>query len=86
MAFSKQVMMIRVMVKYCKTKKFLPWAINITQHFSYPVEKMSINSAFLKFNQWAESNCTQYIDWYQNKINYRKTEKSTDNLSSFSFY
>ena len=61
--------------KYYQTKKFLPWAINITQPFSYPAEKMSINSAFLKFNQWAESNGVQYIDWYQNKTNYRRTEK-----------
>jgi LruC domain-containing protein len=61
--------------KYYQTKKFLPWAINITQPFNYPIEKAPISTAFLKFNQWAESNGTQFIDWYQNKSNYRRAEK-----------
>ncbi len=61
--------------RYYQTKNLLPWAINITQPLNYPVEKMPINKAFLKFNQWAESNGGQYIDWYQNKSNYRAPEK-----------
>ena len=61
--------------RYYQTKKLLPWAINITQTFNYPIEKISVNKAFLKFNQWAESNGVKYIDWYQNKSNYRAPEK-----------
>ncbi len=61
--------------RYYQTKKLLPWAINITQVFNYPIEKIAVNKAFLKFNQWAESNGVQYKDWYKNKKNYRAPEK-----------
>lgn len=61
--------------KYYQTAKYLPWAIHTPQSFIYPSEKMPINTAFLKFNQWAESNGAQYIDWYQSKTNYRDSQK-----------
>lgn len=61
--------------KYYQTKRALPWAINVVEMFEYPVEKVPINAAFLKFNQWVESNGTLYIDWYKNKSSYRTTEK-----------
>ena len=61
--------------KYYQTKTRLPWAININSTFNYPIEKQPVNAAFLKFNEWAESGGTLFTDWYQNKSNYRATEK-----------
>lgn len=57
--------------RYYKTANNLPWAINIVERFDYPIEKAPIINAHLKFAPWAESNGTQYPDWYLNKPGYR---------------
>ncbi len=60
--------------KYYRTKNNLPWAINIIEHFDYPVEKVDITNAYLKFGEWAESNGQTYYDWYKDKSGYRNDE------------
>jgi LruC domain-containing protein len=57
--------------KYYKSNDNLPWGIFVGESFSYPVEKKDISSVHLKFGTWAESNGSQYTDWYQNKPGYR---------------
>jgi len=57
--------------RYYKTSNNLPWAINIVERFDYPIEKAPIINAHLKFAPWAESNGTQYPDWYLNNPGYR---------------
>jgi len=52
--------------RYYKSKNNLPWAINISQSFSYPTEKAYILNAYLKFAAWAESNGTSFNDWFSN--------------------
>lgn len=58
--------------RYYKTVNNLPWALNITGKFSYPVEKAAINTAYLKFNDWAVSSGVSYPDWYQKNTGYRQ--------------
>jgi len=57
--------------RYYKTKTNLPWALNMIEHFDYPVEKVEILSAYNHFGEWAESNGVQYPDWYKDKAGYR---------------
>jgi LruC domain-containing protein len=48
-----------------------PWAIHIPDSFEYPIEKVDINSAYLKFAEWAESGGLLHNDWYMNLQGYR---------------
>jgi LruC domain-containing protein len=57
--------------KYYQTSSNLPWAIHIPVSFDYPVESNSIETAHLKFVEWAESGGSQYPDWYLEKSDYR---------------
>lgn len=49
----------------------LPWAIDIPERFDYPTEYSDILGAYLKFQDWAQSNGTLYPNWYQNLPGYR---------------
>ena len=60
--------------RYYKTANNLPWAINIYQEFDYPVEKVEIIDAHLKFAPWAESEGTEFPDWYEDNPGYRNDE------------
>jgi LruC domain-containing protein len=57
--------------RYYKTSSNLPWAINLYENFNYPKEKVAINSAHLKFNEWAGTSGVSYPDWYKNLTGYR---------------
>lgn len=57
--------------RYYTTESNLPWCINIYESFDYPVEKVGIIQAHLKFGNWAESSGSNYPDWYQNNSGYR---------------
>lgn len=61
--------------RFYQTTNLLPWAIHIPQSLNYPVEKVPINAAFLKFNEWAESGGTLFVDWYKTKADYQNKEK-----------
>ncbi|MDP3468947.1 MAG: LruC domain-containing protein [Daejeonella sp.] len=53
--------------RYYVTSTGLPWAIDIPiKPFNYPVEYMNITGGYLKFQAWAESGGTQFVDWYSN--------------------
>lgn len=56
---------------YYRTQNNLPWAIDILDIFGIPKEGKSINKAYLKFNDWAESGGTLFPDWYKNLPSYR---------------
>jgi LruC domain-containing protein len=60
--------------RYYKTTNNLPWAINIVESFDYPIEKIEILDAYLKFAPWAESNGEEYEDWYEDQPGYRVNE------------
>ena len=50
---------------FYKTKKNLPWAIEVfttNGDFRHPLSKVSILDAYPLFGAWAETN--QYKDWY----------------------
>ncbi|NOY49466.1 MAG: LruC domain-containing protein [Chlorobi bacterium] len=60
--------------RYYKTSTNLPWAINIIESFEYPVEKVEITAAYLKFAEWAESSGQVSYDWWKDKTGYRNSE------------
>ena len=41
-----------------------PFAIIVPENFKYPLERVCINNAYLKFNNWAQ-NMTIDKDWYK---------------------
>lgn len=57
--------------RYYVTENNLPWAIHIVERLDYPIEKVQIIDAHLKFVPWAQSGGTQFPDWYQNQSGYR---------------
>ena len=54
-----------------KTLNNLPWAIDIPSEFVWPLEKVDITFAYLKFKEWAESGGQLFPDWYVNNQGYR---------------
>lgn len=61
--------------RYYKTKKNLPWALNIPVQFAYPIEKAAITSAYPNFAVWAESNGASATSWYTNTAANRVSSK-----------
>lgn len=59
--------------RYYETKNNLPWAINLYDSFDYPVEKVAIVNAYLKFAAWATSGGSEYQDWYKDLSGYRNS-------------
>ena len=60
--------------RYYVTAQQLPWAIDISRSFEYPVENTAINKAHKNFATWAESNGSIFSDWYYNKGGYRESK------------
>ena len=50
--------------KFYETSNNLPWAIHIPVSFDYPTENTSIENAYLKFVEWAESGGSAFPNWY----------------------
>lgn len=57
--------------RYYVTSHNLPFAIDISQSFDYPIEKAEITKAFLKFYSWGESGGKSFKDWYLPLSGYR---------------
>jgi len=57
--------------KYYRSLNGLPWAINITEPFEWPREKIEIGWAYFHFIEWAQSSGVTYPDWYKNYPGYR---------------
>jgi LruC domain-containing protein len=57
--------------RYYKTSNNLPWAINIYEGYSYPIEKEAIVNAFTHFAEWAQSEGKLFTDWYKDLPGYR---------------
>jgi LruC domain-containing protein len=62
------------MGRYYVTQENLPYAIDISSHFDYPVEKVQVTQAHLKFFPWGESNGSQYYDWFKPNTGYRAAQ------------
>lgn len=60
---------------YYMTDTRLPWALNICETFDYPLEKVEIIFAHLKFAEWAMSGGVIYPDWFKNLSGYRDNDK-----------
>ncbi len=58
-----------------KTSNGLPWAINISESFDYPVEYSPINEAYLKFTNWATSGGLTDTDWFTDEAGNRDLSK-----------
>jgi LruC domain-containing protein len=56
--------------KNYSTAKNLPWALELaTSNFTYPIERMNIKDAYLKYSDWATSGGVSSLDWYNNTNN-----------------
>ncbi len=59
---------------YYKTYNNLPWALDIVESLSYPLERVTIDQAHNYFIGWAETSGSNYSDWFKNKPGYRIPE------------
>ncbi|MCF7885698.1 MAG: LruC domain-containing protein [Candidatus Marinimicrobia bacterium] len=53
--------------QYYIDRNNMPWALHFTEEFAYPKERMRIDSAYKYFNDWAESDGTEYENWYSDE-------------------
>ena len=61
---------------YYKSKTNLPWALDFSGTFNYPIESQDINSCYHYFEKWVQSNGNQYTDWWsKNSSGYRDSSK-----------
>lgn len=60
---------------YFKSPENLPWALNLTENFNYPLEGKQILEGYIYFKNWAESGGNSYQDWYLDKPGYRDATK-----------
>ncbi len=58
---------------YLSKQGGFPWAMHVPDSFDYPIEKAAINSAYLKFSEWAESGGLLNNDWYMNLTGHRES-------------
>jgi len=56
---------------YYKTSNNLPWALDIVETLSYPLERVTIDEAHNYFIGWAETSGSNYADWFKDKPGYR---------------
>jgi len=60
--------------KYYLSATNMPWAINFTTPFVYPIEGVNITLAYPNFAAWAASAGLSFTDWYSNTASgYRVT-------------
>jgi LruC domain-containing protein len=59
---------------YYKTYNNLPWALDIVETLSYPLERVTIDQAHTFFIGWAETSGSNYSDWFKDKPGYRIPE------------
>jgi LruC domain-containing protein len=57
--------------RYYKSANNLPWALHIPGDWEYSIERESIADSYLHFGEWAESDGTEYADWYLDKTDYQ---------------
>ncbi len=50
--------------RYFKTADNLPWAIQISESFDYPAERVDILDAYLNFANWAQSGGSASTNWF----------------------
>lgn len=59
---------------YYKTYNNLPWALDIVETLSYPLERVTIDEAHNFFIGWAQTSGSNYSDWFKDKPGYRIPE------------
>ncbi len=60
--------------KYYRSVNNAPWAIDIIHTFRYPKESRRIDRAYNRFMDWANSEGTDFQDWYTDASGNRNTE------------
>lgn len=61
--------------RYYRTDSNLPWAIHIPVVLDHMIEYIEIPQGYLHFSEWAESDGTQYQNWYEDLPGYRDNSK-----------
>ncbi len=59
---------------YYKTSNNLPWALDIVETLSYPLERVTIDQAHNFFIGWAQTSGSNYSDWFKDRPGYRIPE------------
>ncbi|QTN38375.1 LruC domain-containing protein [Cryomorphaceae bacterium] len=57
--------------RYYKTADHEPWGLEVNNSFRVPVEKVRIENAYLRFDNWTNAAGSQWKDWYEDKQGYR---------------
>jgi len=60
--------------RYYVTKNNLPWVLDISDNFYYPIEKSEITQGYLKFVPWVEADGQTYYDWFKSKPGYENAQ------------
>jgi LruC domain-containing protein len=60
--------------RYYVTHNNLPWALDISDSYDYPVEKSEITQVYTKFVPWVEAGGQTNYDWFQPKPGYRNLQ------------
>ena len=54
--------------KFYRSKRNMPWALNIASKWYHPLEQTNLVKAYPDLEKWVESNGTQNTDWYLNPV------------------
>ena len=57
--------------RYYKDPNNLPWVVHVPTPFTYPLERVPIIQAHLRFANWAQSAGVDFSDWYAPRSGYR---------------
>ena len=60
--------------RYYVTKDNLPWVLDISDNFDYPIEKSEITQGYLKFVPWVEADGQTFYDWFKAKPGYENAQ------------
>lgn len=55
--------------RYYRSKKNLPWALDIPDTWQHPVEYADIGTGYLSFDEWVQSAGQKSADWYAKSKN-----------------
>ncbi len=53
---------------YFLTNNNMPWAINITDEWVHPMERVDISHAYLSFADWVSQGGDKFTDWYMTPV------------------
>ncbi|KAB2809990.1 LruC domain-containing protein [Phaeocystidibacter luteus] len=59
--------------RYFRDERNVPWGIDISHTFRYPIEKSRVDQGYNHFIDWGMASGSAYPDWYKDNSGYRNT-------------